>query len=445
MSAAHAVAAEPKDLGPRRIDEHLPALQGRALGAMGAGLLGAGAVVLAELPSYFYASWLVAACFFLSITLGALWFVILQHLVRAGWSVLVRRVAEGIAMNITWVWVLFVPVLIGLYQGKLHTWAAHHGPDAAAHGDGGHGDGGHDEHGTVGPHDQAHGAGHEAGAAHAPLTGSKAVYLSPKFFTVRLAVYFALWIGLAVFFCGGSLAQDASGDVAITNKLQWWAPPAMITFALTASLAAFDLLMSLDPHWYSTIFGVWFFAGCAVSFFATLILTVFLLQQRGMLSVISAEHYHDVGKLMFGFTVFWAYVSYSQFMLQWYGNIPEETTWYLRRTSGGGGWLFVSYWLLIGHFALPFLAAISRWVKRAPQMIVLVSLWLLGMHYVDLFWVVLPEFATRGHMALPLLDLALFVAGAGLYALMTGRMLAGKSLLPERDPRLAESLHHVNF
>lgn len=443
MSAAHTDV--PHDLGPRRIDEHLPALNARALGALGAGALGALALTVSGLPQHFYASALVAACFFLSITLGALWFVILQHLVRAGWSVLVRRVAEGVAMNITWVWVLFVPVLIGLHKGQLHPWAAHHDAAAAhegaAHEGAAHEGAAHD--GQPASHEAAAAAAHTEGGEHA-LTGSKAVYLSPGFFTARLVGYFVLWIGMAVFFCSGSLQQDQSGDPAITSKLQWWAPPAMIVFALTASLAAFDLLMSVDPHWYSTIFGVWYFAGCAVSFFATLILTVFLLQQRGMLKMISAEHYHDVGKLMFGFTVFWAYVSYSQFMLQWYGNIPEETTWYLRRTTGGGGWIVVSYWLLIGHFVAPFLAAISRWVKRAPQLIVMVAVWLLGMHYVDLFWVVLPEFS-QGHMALPLLDMALFVAGAGLYAVMTGRQLAGKSLIPEKDPRLAESLHHVNF
>jgi hypothetical protein len=395
----------------------------------------------------------VTACFFLSISLGALWFVILQHLVRAGWSVLVRRVAEGIALNLTWVWVLFVPVLYGMSKGELHPWAGHHEAAAAGHGEAGHGEA--PAHGEAAAHGAAPAAaGHEGGHA---LTGSKATYLSLGFFSARLAGYFALWIGMAVFFCGGSLQQDQSGDPAITSKLQWWAPVAMIAFALSASLAGFDLLMSLDPHWYSTIFGLWFFAGGAVSFFATLILTVFLLQSRGLLREISAEHYHDVGKLMFGFTVFWAYVSYSQFMLQWYGNIPEETVWYMRRSTGGGSWAVVSYWLLIGHFFVPFLAAISRWVKRAPQLIVLVSVWLLGMHYVDLFWVVLPEAQRIFHearriplgpeagMPLPLLDLALFVAGGGLYALMTGRMLAGKSLIPEKDPRLAESLHHVNF
>lgn len=434
MSAA--ATAEPKELGPRRIDEHLPALTARAVPAIGVGALGAVTMMVwPELRQHFFPSYLVAATFLLTISLGALWFVILQHLVRAGWSVLVRRVAEGMAMNLLWVWILFLPVLGGMAAGKLHPWAAHHdeAPPAAAagHDEGGHGEAAHEEHG--------------GGGAHHALEGSKAAYLSMPAFTVRLVVYFLLWIGMAVFFCGNSRRQDESGDPALTSKMQWWAPPAMIVFALSTSLFGFDVLMSLDPHWYSTIFGVWFFAGCAVSFFAALILAVYLLQRRGLMREITVEHYHDAGKLMFGMTVFWAYVSFSQFMLQWYGNIPEETVWYQRRIEGG--WLYVSWWVLIGHFCIPFLASISRWPKRRPHLIVLVALWMLGMHYVDLFWIVLPTegFTKDGEMAVPLLDLALLVSMGGLYAFMTGRMLSGKSLIPERDPRLGESLAFVNY
>ncbi len=176
-----------------------------------------------------------------------------------------------------------------------------------------------------------------AGYAGAP---GKAAYLNVPFFIARLAVYFAVWGWIGRFYLRRSLAQDASGDPSLTTTMRRRSAPAMIVFALTLTFAAFDLLMSLDPGWYSTIFGVYYFAGAAVGVYALLPLAVFLLQRAGFIRrSVTVEHYHDLGKLLFGFVVFWAYIAFSQYMLMWYANLPEETHWFVARQQHGWGWV----------------------------------------------------------------------------------------------------------
>jgi hypothetical protein len=380
-------------------------------GAVGAiALLGALALAwpAADAGHRFLYAYLPAFTFFLTISLGALFFVVLQHLTRAGWSIAVRRVAELLASNLALLAVLalvvVVPTLLG--KGSLYEWAdpVRAQTDAVIH--------------------------------------AKAGYLNGPFFALRIAVYFALWVALARWYLGRSTAQDAGGDPTLTTAMETRAAPAMIVFALTATFGAFDLVMSLDPHWYSTIFGVYVFAGSALGFFAVLALVMMALQGRGRLvHVFTAEHYHDVGKLLFAFVFFWGYIAFSQFMLIWYANIPEETRWYRDRFAGG--WLVLSLVLLFGHLLVPFVGLLSRVAKRRKPLLAFWSVFLLVMHYVDLYWLIVPTGDFDG-VPFGVVDLLCIVGVGGLYA--AGFLTLGRSraLVPVRDPRLSESLAFEN-
>jgi hypothetical protein len=271
----------------------------------------------------------------------------------------------------------------------------------------------------------------------------KAAYLNPGFFYVRTLVYLIGWAILAWWFRKQSINQDHGDALRITRKLQTASAPAIVWFAVTATFFAFDWIMSLDPHWYSTIFGVYFFAGCMLAILAVLILQVLLLQRHGLLeSIVSEEHFHDLGKLLFGFVVFWAYIAFSQFMLIWYANIPEETIWYAHRMQHG--WEHVSYLLAAGHFVLPFFLLISRTAKRSRPLLVGSTLWLLVMHYVDLYWLVMPSFQTAG-LHPHWLDILCLVGIGGIFLAGLLRLTAKAPLIPIKDPRLAESLSFENL
>lgn len=373
----------------------------------------------------FFRSYLMAFMFVLSISLGGLFFVILQHCVKAGWSVAVRRLAEGVASNLMWLWIAFIPVWIGMKWGHLYEWV----------------DPGNDE-----------------------LLLKKAGYLNPGFWTGRAVFYLGLWALLARYFVGNSIKQDATGDVGITQRMQSRAPVAIGLLFVTMAFSSIDWVMSLEPHWFSTMFGVYFFAACSCGFYASLILLMYFMQRAGRLTnEITPEHYQDAGKLLFAFgVVFWAYIAFSQYMLIWYANIPEETPWYLARQMNG--WVYLSLTLLIGHFALAFVLLISRHPKRVPHTLALLAAWMLLMHLGDIYWLVMPHVPTdlvhkatsmrqlmsdatatdvRFHPGL--IDLVNVVGMVGLLVAGTAVRLSGCSLLPERDPRLHESLAFENI
>ncbi|MFI5143405.1 MAG: quinol:cytochrome C oxidoreductase [Thermoanaerobaculales bacterium] len=395
------VGAEPRHLGA------LGRQLWRGAAVVGGATLAASVALAALQPEgwrRFFFAYLQSFVFFLSLSLGALYFVVLHHLTRAGWSVVVRRIAEALAAVLPFMLVLFVPRVLGLRE--LYPWAR---PEVIAHD---------------------------------PTLQHKAAYLNVPFFVIRCVFYLAVWGLLARYFLRRSLAQDASGDARETLQMQSRSAPAMVAFALTLTFGAFDLLMSLEPHWYSTIFGVYYFAGAAVGIYALLPLLAFGLQSRGLLRrAITVEHYHDMGKLLFGFVVFWAYIAFSQYMLIWYANIPEETRWLLRRQQHG--WEAVGLVLIFGHFIVPFAALLSRAAKRRPAVLAVVAMWILAMHWVDLYWLVMPE----GSPASPLphlLDLTILVGLGGVWLAAVAFAMRERSLLPERDPRLAESLAFEN-
>lgn len=360
----------------------------------------------------FFRSYLLNFCFVLSLALGALFFVLLKHLVRAGWSVSLRRLAEFTAGTLPALALLFLPLLIPLLQGSKGVWMWSNADLVAID----------------------------------PLLQGKQSYLNVPFFIARCAIYFAVWGLLATYYLRQSIRQDATGDPALTLRMQWWSAPGMLMFGLTITFFAIDALMSLNPHWFSTIWGVYFFSGCLVGFFALLAILVFIVQRNGRLAdAITVEHYHDLGKLAFGFVVFWAYIAFSQYLLIWYANLPEETVWY-RPRQDEPWWLGVSLLLLFGHFVAPFLALISRWGKRRPVYLALAAVWLLAMHWLDLYYIVTPRpHGFGGHVApLHWTDLALFVGLSGLFVAALVRPMARHAWLPQRDPRLPEALAFRN-
>jgi len=354
----------------------------------------------------FMASYLVEFVFYLSLALGALFFVLIQHVTRAGWSVSVRRIAEAVAPNVLFpMAIAAAPLLFSL--DTLYPWT-----DRAA-----------------------------VAADH--VLREKEAWLNVPFFLARTLIYFTTWSALAYWFHRTSIAQDKTGDPALTQRMETTSTGALIVFAFSVTFFAFDYLMSLTPHWYSTIFGVYFFAGCVLGFFALLTVLAMLVQSAGALRrTISTEHYHDLGKLIFAFTIFWAYIAFSQYMLMWYANLPEETFWYAARQAGS--WVFFSFVLLFGHFLVPFLALMSRDVKRRKPLLLTGALWMLLMQWADVYWLVMPG-KSPGRIPLSLMDLAMFLAFGGIFFGVALRRLCAHPLVALKDPRLHESLEFENF
>jgi hypothetical protein len=277
---------------------------------------------------------------------------------------------------------------------------------------------------------------------HSGLLTHKAPYLSTNFWVLRLAVYFIIWGVLGSFFWRTSVRQDDDGNPERTRSMWKVSAPAVLLFALSITFFAIDMVMTLDPHWFSTIFGVYFFAGSFVGFCSLLVIIVLSLQSSGRLRrTITIEHRHDIGKLIFAFLFFWGYIAFSQYMLIWYANIPEETAWYLLRQSEG--WLAVILALLFGHFIIPFLGLLPRGIKRRKRYLAFWAVWMLVIHFVDIYWLVMPQLSASGP-PFHLLDLLCFVGIGGLF-LAVAAMLAGKrALVPLKDPQLAESLKFEN-
>lgn len=359
----------------------------------------------------FLHSYMLAFLFFMTIALGALFFVTIQYLTRAGWSATVRRLFELVAGALPVLGLLLLPVLVPTLMGnhELFSWV----------------------------NEQKVAADH--------LLHHKAPYLNVPFFLVRVIIYFGFWSFLSHFFLRNSSRQDESGDPKLTSRMQAVAAPGMIAFALTLTFSSVDLVMSLSPHWFSTMIGVYFFAGAFMSGLAFVILFALGLQRSGhMTKVVTTEHYHDLGKLMFGFVFFWGYIAFSQFMLIWYGNIPEETEWYLHRMHGA--WGVVSLVLLFGHFVIPFVGLISRHVKRNRAALGFWAGYLLVMHWIDLYWYVMPQLRPEDTHSAPfhVLDVTSFLGIGGIFLAAVAFMGKKRSLVAVKDPRLTEALSFEN-
>ena len=366
-------------------------------------------------------AYLTGFIYCLTLTIGCLFFVLIQHLVRAGWSTVVRRIAELVMVMIVPLAILFLPIVITLMTGNgtLYSWddpnyatVNHLNPD---------------------------------------VWEVKAGWLNQYWFTARAIIYFAIWSALAIYFYRGSTEQDETGQRSVTDRLQYWSGPATMVFSLTASMAAFDWVMSLAPMWFSTMFGVYMFAGSILSAHCLICVSAFVLQKNGaMRDEVTTEHYHDLAKLIFGFLLFWIYIAFSQFLLIWYGNIPEETEWFFHRQESG--WAVVSIGLVLLHWILPFLGTMSLYVRRRPALVAFWAAYVLFMHFVDVFWMIMPEAHVVGEFSAPALSVGGILAGvmctAGMLALMIGlvlRVAQGAKVVAVRDPRLAESMAFENI
>ncbi len=358
----------------------------------------------------FSASYLVSYMFFLSISLGALFFVALQHLVRAGWSVTVRRPAEILAANVICMAILFLPILLPLLLGMMGPYYKWLDPQLVAA---------------------------------SSLLQWKSPYLNLPFFTVRAVIYFSIWGILAGFFLRQSTLQDVTGGAEITRRMEKVSPAALILLGLSVTFASFDWLMSLQPEWFSTIFGLYYFSGSIVAAMAALILFALALQSRGYVAgAITVEHYHDLGKLLLGFVIFWGYMAFSQYMLIWYANIPEESVWYLQRQTGP--WVWVGVGLLFGNLLIPFLGLLPREVKRRKMLLGAWAVWLLVFHWIDIYWLVMPTFAPN-RLPFGAMDACCIIAVGCLFSAGIVRTARNRKLIPTKDPRLEESLSFENF
>jgi hypothetical protein len=353
----------------------------------------------------FWRAYLTGYLFWLGIAVGALALLMLQHLTGGGWGMVIRRPLEAATRTLPVMFVLFLPLLLGMHS--LYEWT--HAEFLAAH----------------------------------PALQEKArLFLNPTFFTVRAILYFAIWIALAFFLNRWSREQDLTAKRQLQKNMRVLSGPGLVLFVLTVTFAAIDWVMSLDPEWSSTIFGLLFVAAWALSALAFSVAMLAWLSKREPMSHVAAPlHFHDLGKLLLALVMLWAYFAYSQFLIIWSGNLPEEIRWYLPRTRGAWGGIALA--VVILHFALPFLFLLSRRFKRNPNKLVLVAVLILIMRYVDLIWVVAPNFSREGfHFSLMYL-----VAPIGFGGIWLGLFfweLGKRPVMPINDPQFPSVLEQAH-
>ena len=370
------------------------------VGAVGLALSAAGYFMDSK---QFFHSYLVAFVFWTSIGLGGLFFTLLNHLVGAEWSIVLRRISETLMVTLPVMVVFFIPIIFGFHD--LYHWSDPAVVDVD------------------------------------PVIKAKSGYLNPTFFIIRTAIFFTIWFIFARTLYSMSVKQDG-GDQTNNERMRRISAPGMILFAFTTTYAAFDWLMSLQPHWFSTIFGVWYFAGGLLAALAFINLFAQVLRKNEVLqNQITIEHYHDIGKLKFAFTIFWAYIAFSQFFLIWYANVPEETIFYLNRWEGS--WKYVSLLLIYGHLMLPFLWLIPRATKRNLPAMVFIGVWLLLMHWVDMYWTVFPNLHEHGFQ-LSWMDLTTMLGIGGIFIWALWTRFTSNALIPVKDSKLDKSLHFAN-
>ena len=383
----------------------LQALGRRAL------LVGAvfGAITLVGLfvdRAAFFRAYLVAYVDVLGIALGSLGLMLLHHMTRGAWGLMIRRILEASSRTLPWLALLFLPVLAGL--PFLYPWA-------------------------------------QPGAAERdPVLQHQSAWMNRGLFTGRAVLYFAVWIGFMAVVNRLSRKQDETGDAALERRMQLFAGPGVIAYILAMSFASFDWVMSVNPHWTSTIFGLYLVAGQAVSGLSfTLLAALYLKERPPMSDALQPRHFHDYGKLLLAFVMLWAYFAISQFLIIWSGDLPEEISFYRVRLAPG--WKLVALGIVLLHFALPFVLLLSRQLKRDPKPLAWIALLLLVMRWVDLFWNVAPAFRPEG-IGIHWLDVTAPIALCGLFVFLFARELGARALLPVNDAGLPAALetaaHH---
>lgn len=309
-----------------------------------------------------YRSYLTAFLMWGGIGIGSLGILMLHHMVGGGWGVAIRRGLEAGTRTLPLVFVLSIPLIVGMHD--LYEWS------------------------------------HAEVVAKDPILQHKSAYLNSGGFIVRLIIYFAIWIGLATLLNKYSEEQESAGYWAVRPKLQKVSAPGLLIFVTAATFAAFDWMMSLEPHWFSTVYGAMFVIGCVLSTFAfNIVLTRMLTKQAGMENAVPRQTFHDLGNLLLAFTMFFAYLAFSQFLIIYSANLPEEIVWYLRRMNGGWGGVFAV--LTAFHFAVPFLLLLFRKNKKQPSVLASIAMFILIMRMIEIFWQIQPAFAHNNSEGVP--------------------------------------------
>lgn len=386
----------------RTADELMPDLaryQRRFLvgGAIGGAVAAIGLFVN---PPQFFQSYLMAYMLVLGLTLGCLALGMIHQLSGGAWGVVIRRPIGAATRVLPVLTLLFVPILIGMHH--LYEWT----------------------HADVVARDE--------------VLQAKRLYLNTPFFVIRAAAYFLIWNGLTYFLNRWSLQQDRTGDPRLARRMQLMSGGGLVAYGLTVTFASFDWLMSLDPHWFSTIYGVLLMGGQGLSAIAFLVVVLIWLSRTPPLdAVIIPDHLHDLANLMLAFVMLWAYFAFSQYLIIWSGNLPEEIGWYVHRLQPG--WRLVAVALVIFHFIAPFLLLLSRAVKREPRTLAAVAGGVLVMRLVDLFWLIAPEFHHGGLWVSPL-DVVLPLSLGSIWLGCFLWQLRGRAILPVHDPEFDETV-----
>jgi len=369
-------------------------------------LVGVAALIVGAIGAFFNAeqffrSYVWCYMFFIGLPLGATAVLMLQYLTGGAWGVVIRRLCEAASRTLPLMLILFIPIVIGIRY--LYPWSH---PDLVAHD---------------------------------PVLRHKQVYLNLPFFLIRAAVYFAGWNLIAHLLYKWSGEQDR-GDQRAGHRLAALSGPGLIFFCFSVTFMAIDWVLSINPNWFSTIFGLLFIIGEGLSAIAFLICMLVLLSRRQPLAdVLTPRHLHDVGKLLLAFVMVWAYFTFSQLLVIWSGNLPDEIPWYLNRFYGG--WQYLGVALAAFQFALPFLLLLSRDLKRNFTLLRNVALLVIGMRFVDLYWMVAPDFHKQ-HFFISWMDFVLPVALGGIWLGVFLWQLELRPLLPLGDPLLQKALEH---
>jgi hypothetical protein len=374
------------------------------LGLLALTVAGAAAFLLQlkSAPKMAWAGYLLSFWYVLALAMMATVFTGIFSIAKSGWQVVFKRVLEGMSSFMPVAGVLALGIVIFGIPSLYH-WA-----------------------------DTAH-------VAHDAVLLHKAPFLNVPFFSIRVVIYFAIWIGFAVLFIKNSLAQDIDGKGERTIKIIPKSALFLILFALSYSFASFDFIMSVEPHWFSTMYGVYMFAGMMGSGLAMLILILALVKKLGFLPEVNENHFHNIAQLLIGFTIFWMYIWFSQFMLIWYANIPEETMFFIPRLTNG--WELVLAALIIIKWLLPFFMLLSRSVKRSIKLLVVISVIILISQFIDIFYNIFPSILGTAHAPSLTLNVVLMWVGAlSFFTLWVLLYLSRVNLIAKNDPLLEESM-----
>lgn len=349
----------------------------------------------------FFFSYLTSFTFFTSIALASLILVMIHHVTKSSWGTVLRRIPESFFANF-WIWaIFFIPVLIGM--STLYSWT------------------------------------NTEYIADDPIMVGKIPYLNVPFFVIRQFLYFAIWGYLGHRLYKVSIDMDKTNDWGLVQALRNLSAPGILIFSLTVAFASFDWLMSLDAHWFSTMFGVYFFAMSFQALFPILILMIFWLHKNDILkNTIGKAHIYDLGAWFFGFSVFYAYIAFSQFLLIYYANIPEETLWFYHRLEGS--WEFVTFALLFGRFIIPFILLLNRDTKHNHKILVFTSILVIVMHFVEIYWIAMPVLSHSG-VEISWIDFATFIGLGGIFMGLFFQQFKKNNIVPINDPQLSDSLN----